>query len=207
MVKTLASLGLGALLTLLLYSMLHYAVREPPPHKTALTEFGAISIVSVRKERSLQTKERRLKPPPKKPKQIEALRTLSQSSAPSSFPLSFEMPRFSLAGFKGNGASLLPPSPLLSEALRGLKPSIYSAPRYPYRARAAGIEGSVELEFTITENGTVRDIELIRATPPNYFERAAIAAVSRWKFKPHYEGDRALRRRAVQVITFKLEKR
>ena len=59
-----------------------------------------------------------------------------------------------------------------------------SRPEYPYRAKVRGIEGSVQLEFTVLPDGTCADIIVLSATPSGYFEKAAINSVSTWRFAP-----------------------
>lgn len=85
-----------------------------------------------------------------------------------------------------------------------LTPLYRSPPQYPYRARQRGIEGVVELEFTITTLGTVKDITIIKSTPPRTFDRAAMSALTRWRFKPLVIAGKAVERRATQQIRFQL---
>lgn len=77
-------------------------------------------------------------------------------------------------------------------------------PLYPRRARVLGQEGFVKLEFTITRTGTVRDIQVLEAEPPNIFDRSAERALSKWKFKPKIENNTAVEQRASVQINFKL---
>ena len=55
-------------------------------------------------------------------------------------------------------------------------------PRYP-RTAPRGATGSVDMHLTVTENGEVRDIEVL-GNPRDYFERAAVQAVRGWRFEP-----------------------
>ena len=69
-----------------------------------------------------------------------------------------------------------------------------------------GIEGWVLLTFTITPEGTTKDIEVLDADPKGYFERAAKDAVRRYKYKPRIENGVAVDWPGVQlVISFKME--
>ena len=79
-------------------------------------------------------------------------------------------------------------------------------PLYPRRARMMGMEGTVKLEFTITQTGTVRDIKVVGADPPEVFDRAAMRALSKWKFKPKIENNAAVEQHASVQINFKLNK-
>jgi TonB family protein len=55
---------------------------------------------------------------------------------------------------------------------------------YPPEAARKGVEGSVDVSFTISPQGKVSDITVTSAVPSDIFNRAAIAAVRRWKYEP-----------------------
>ncbi len=63
-------------------------------------------------------------------------------------------------------------------------PIVKVAPVYPRRAQERGIEGYVVLEFIVTKAGTVMNPVVIEADPPNIFDRAAIQAALKFKYKP-----------------------
>jgi TonB family protein len=55
---------------------------------------------------------------------------------------------------------------------------------YPPEAARNGIEGSVDVSFTISTQGKVSDVTVVNAVPSDIFNRAAITAVRRWKYEP-----------------------
>jgi len=55
-------------------------------------------------------------------------------------------------------------------------------PVYPLQARALRIAGAVELEITIAQNGTVRDVKSLSGDP--ILITAATDAVRRWRYRP-----------------------
>lgn len=68
-------------------------------------------------------------------------------------------------------------------------PIVAVAPEYPRRAASRGIEGFVTVEFTVTTNGSTRDVEVVDAVDTegretSIFNRAAIRAAERFKFRP-----------------------
>ena len=63
-------------------------------------------------------------------------------------------------------------------------PIVKVAPIYPDRALKEGIEGHVLLEFVVTETGAVRNAVVLEANPSGVFERAALKAVAKFKYKP-----------------------
>ena len=62
-------------------------------------------------------------------------------------------------------------------------PIVRVAPIYPARALSRGIEGYVDMSFTVTTAGTVIDPIVIYSSS-SLFERAAIRAVIKFKYKP-----------------------
>ena len=65
-----------------------------------------------------------------------------------------------------------------------LLPIIRVAPEYPQRAASRGMEGWVIVEFVVDELGRVLDPRVIDASPFGVFDRAALKAVLRYKYKP-----------------------
>ena len=84
-------------------------------------------------------------------------------------------------------------------------PIVRINPIYPREAAINGTEGWVKLEFTITETGTVKSPKVIDSQPPRIFNREAIRAILKWKFKPRVVDGAAVERQATQTIDFKLE--
>ena len=58
------------------------------------------------------------------------------------------------------------------------------AAEYPHDAARKGIEGSVDVSFTVTSQGKVTDVLVLDAEPSEIFNRSAVAAVRRWKYDP-----------------------
>ena len=67
---------------------------------------------------------------------------------------------------------------------RQLSPLVRVHPMYPQKAAQRGVEGWVEVEFTISKTGTVKDPKVVAAEPSRIFNRAALRAIRKWKYKP-----------------------
>ncbi|MGD8175906.1 energy transducer TonB [Marinimicrobium sp. ARAG 43.8] len=68
-------------------------------------------------------------------------------------------------------------------------PIVAVAPEYPRRAAQRGTEGFVTVQFTVTTNGSTRDVVVVDAVDTegretSIFNRAAIRAAERFKFRP-----------------------
>jgi protein TonB len=89
---------------------------------------------------------------------------------------------------------------------RDVIPLVRINPDYPPRALSRGLEGWVQVQFTITATGTVKDAVVVNAEPKNIFDDAALKAIARWRYNPKVEGGVAVERVGVQtVIRFQLE--
>jgi protein TonB len=62
-------------------------------------------------------------------------------------------------------------------------PIVRVAPVYPARALSRGVEGYVDMSFTVTTTGTVKDPIVVFSTS-SLFDRSAIRAVLKFKYKP-----------------------
>ena len=62
-------------------------------------------------------------------------------------------------------------------------PIVRVAPIYPARALSRGVEGYVDMSFTVTAAGTVKD-PIVEYSTSSLFERAATRAVLKFKYKP-----------------------
>lgn len=62
-------------------------------------------------------------------------------------------------------------------------PLVAIQPDYPRRALQRGIEGYVVVTFTITTQGTTRDVQVVESTS-SIFDRSAVRAAERLKYKP-----------------------
>ena len=74
------------------------------------------------------------------------------------------------------------PPPVIQEArlIRRVTPD------YPSAAKKEGIAGSVDLDVTVSAQGVVQDVSVVQASPPELFEKSALAAVRKWKYDPRF---------------------
>uniref|UniRef100_UPI00105D27BB energy transducer TonB n=1 Tax=Cognatilysobacter segetis TaxID=2492394 RepID=UPI00105D27BB len=57
-------------------------------------------------------------------------------------------------------------------------------PAFPPEALRSAQSGEVQVEFTVSPDGSVSAARVVRANPPRVFDRAAVSAVKRWRFQP-----------------------
>jgi protein TonB len=128
-----------------------------------------------------------------------------------------ETPRmaFSAGGIENNVAQLTPVvdargamsrMTMSAGSDRDVIPLVRINPDYPPRALSRGLEGWVQVQFTITPTGTVTNAVVVNAEPKNIFDDAALKAIARWRYNPKVENGVAVERVGVQtIIRFQLE--
>ncbi len=115
-------------------------------------------------------------------------------------PTAYTPPHLELVPTSGRGTGL-------GGVDRDVIPIVRVVPEYPARAITGGIEGWVQVQFTITAAGTVRDAVVVAAQPNGWFEDAALKAIARWRYNPRIDGGVAVERVGLQtVLRFELPK-
>lgn len=85
-------------------------------------------------------------------------------------------------------------------------PIVKVAAVYPRRAQSRGIEGFVIVEFVVTKTGAVSQAIVVKAEPEGVFDRAALDAVAKFKYKPRVVDGVAMEVAGVQNrITFEID--
>ncbi|MDO6685316.1 MULTISPECIES: energy transducer TonB [unclassified Agarivorans] len=110
--------------------------------------------------------------------------SISKLLQPSLTPLSLSLPHI-ITDTSSSGTSVssagLGQGPQLELSIQA---SYRHRPEYPMSAQRRGIEGEVELEFTVDQHGNVvaNSIKVIHAEPQGFFEQAAIRTIAQWRF-------------------------
>ncbi|HIF91798.1 MAG: energy transducer TonB [Myxococcales bacterium] len=163
-----------------------------------------IQMVRLIRDSDTQTLDRRKPertPPPAKPPPPPL--SVQDSASPVQRMAPMLAPTFDASGggFAMGGAFLGDPT---SDS--DVMPRVRIQPQYPMRAYQRGVEGYVVVEFTIAPDGSVRDPVVIDSKPGSIFNRAAIAAVRKWKYAPKIQDGVAVERLGVQTqIDFEMD--
>ncbi len=168
--------------------------------RVRLTDTNNIDIANFirMQEQSRDVRSRRDPKAPDKPPQDmqEDLRRLNAASTSSLTGMSIDVPDIDIdIGIGGDIA-----------IARELTPLVRIPADYPLSALPRRIEGFVVVRFTVTEAGAVDAPEVLRAEPPGLFDKAALRAVSRFKYQPQFVDGKPVRVKTYAKITFVLEK-
>lgn len=197
----------GMLVALALFMFMQRMVmtdEEAPPQ-----DEDAERIDFIRVERNEQVRERERQKPeepeqpeePPPPPEME----IEQDQPPDTPQMEFDMPNLDIPtgmeggqfiGRRGGGGG---------QGDGDVVPIVRIEPQWPREALMQGIEGWVKVEFTIREDGSVTDPQVVESEPRRLFDRSALRAITRWRFRPRIVDGRPVERRATQVIEFNLE--
>jgi protein TonB len=89
----------------------------------------------------------------------------------------------------------------VSDLERRPEPVAQTAPTYPRELAKAKVEGSVTVAFVIDEQGQVADPRVETSSRPE-FEKPALEAIRRWRFKPGEREGKAVRTFVKQPFRF-----
>ncbi len=149
-------------------------------------------------------------PPPPEPEETEPPPELNEQSTPlslSDLDLDISAGSGGVFGQKLNfgGEQSLENVAIFDIADLDQRPRAVSqiAPRHPPELLKAKIEGSVVLLFVLNENGRVQDLRVESSSRPE-FEKPALAAIRRWRFKPGTREGKPVRSYVRQQIVFNL---
>lgn len=175
-VRYVIGVALGSVVTFALFYLMQWLILTD---KIALDEDETgriLDFVRVEEEQELQTRDRKPKPPPPPDEPPPDMPDPSFDSDVESVGVDIGGANMDAnldiqagGGFSADGEYL---------------PIVKVAPVYPRRALTRGIEGYVLLEFTVSKSGAVVDPHVIEADPPGIFDRAAIQAALKFKYKP-----------------------
>lgn len=175
--------------------------------KNALTDDVSstfVDFVRVKKDTQVEKKERtppKPPPPPQQPPKPDTPKTVAQqtNTGDSGFAIGNIAVDSDISidsGFSG-----------ANSGEGDYLPIIKVAPVYPRQALRRGLEGYVLVSFTVTKLGTVIDPVVIEASPENVFNKAALAAVKKFKYKPRVVNGQAIDVAGVKnLIRFEIEK-
>ncbi|MEJ2514335.1 MAG: energy transducer TonB [Gammaproteobacteria bacterium] len=200
-----ASIVGGVIMALLLFLLMQALIGGRDGFQRGADSGKVIEFVRVRPEEVVQTKQREVPkkpPPPKEPPPPPKLKISSQQQVQQQ--LDIETPDISIDVASGSGPYLGTWAAGDPAAEGDIIPIVRIEPQYPRDALIKGQEGWVRIKFTILPDGSVSDPSVIAAEPPRVFNREAMRAILRWKFKPRIIDGKPVSREAEQTIEFKL---
>jgi protein TonB len=203
------ALLLAAALTSGLFAFLR-AMSTSPVDADAAMAMPKMEFVRLRREVEIEQKKRE-KPERAKPEQAPVTPTLALAKQ-EGIDLEVDVEAIaaglgaefgSAGGRGGDGTGAAAFSSGLTD--RDPLPLVRIEPQYPPQARQRGLEGWVQVSFTISVAGAVKDAVVVKSSN-SLFERNALQAVSKWKYQPRLRGGQPAEATGQQVVLrFKMD--
>jgi periplasmic protein TonB len=96
-----------------------------------------------------------------------------------------------------------PSAPLrVGGRIRPPRAIVKTHPEYPTLARQARIQGQIQIDAILDEQGNVVDMKIVSG--PALLQQAALDALKKWKYEPTYLNDRPISVELIVTITFQL---
>ncbi len=173
------SVGLAGFVTFALFFMMQSLISMQGKGTTDTSKGSSLDFVRLKRESATETRRRVLpqkqenKPPP--PPDL----SMAKAPQPGTDTVSIAMPDMG-AELQLSGGVTLGTAPADTEAT----PILRVPPIYPPRAVERGIEGWVDVRFTISPAGAVVDPVVVASHPSSVFNRAALRTIRKWKYRP-----------------------
>jgi len=205
MKQTLSIIAAGLGISIALFWLMQFMITNNQQGLNKAANLQMTEFIRLKKDSNLNTRDRRIPkkpkpnkrpPPPKMKMQANPIKNLKPKMDMPDLDLPLELSHMGMKGVEigvGNIST-------------NVIPLVRIAPRYPMRAANRRIEGWVKVQFTITKEGKVADAVVVDSEPKHTFDRAALSAIKRWKFKAKVIEGIAFEQRAEQLLEFKLRK-
>ncbi len=201
-VRLMVGLILSAMVTTALFWVMQYLIATADRTLDEAKRGALVDFVRVKKNEVVERKQIKPKkppppdaPPPEPPApKLDDLTPSADKIAISAVPVATDI-ELSSGGFSlgvGEGDYL---------------PIVKVAPIYPRRAMSRGIEGYCIVEYTVTRSGTTKDARVVPdQCTSSLFEKASIAASTKFKYKPRVIDGQAVEVPGVRnKFTYELE--
>lgn len=161
--------------TFSLFAFMQYLIKGQNAPLITPTDVIEFEVMAPREEKATPNIDRRPPPPPKmqEPPRREMM---PPTSTTPNLPQLTPIIEVTVEPPSGNGGTLI----VDTQA----RPIVRIPAKYPPTAAQQGLEGWVQISFSIDETGQVIDAKVTDAEPKRVFNREALAAVRKWKYQP-----------------------
>jgi len=195
----------AAAITVVLYLLMYAMISQAVNSSGGDDDLPAIDFTKVKLDDDIRERKRvipKKPPPPKEPPPPPKMNVQQDQQVVNNMPTP-NIPNLDL-GVGGDGPFLGAIGQVNMSEEGGVIPIVRIAPQYPRKALMAKIEGWVKVKFTITATGTVSNPEVVDAKPRRIFDREAVRAILKFKFKPKVVNGVGVEQIATQTIEFDL---
>jgi protein TonB len=189
----------GTLVTLSLLFVMHLLIEYGESAISNPRDRHMLEFVRIKRNENVNTEELTPEKPPKPPEVPPEVPPQDMDTADPNAPtISIPAPEvLTDTNIGGPGGMNIAEGDYL--------PIVRVAPIYPARALSRGVEGYVDMSFTVTTTGSVKD-PIVSFSTSSLFDRSATRAVLKFKYKPRVVDGQPVEVPGVKTrITFKIE--
>jgi len=193
------------LVTASIFAVMNGMVSSDGAQNNNQGEQTVIDFIRLKQDSESRIKERDKKEPPKPKKPPMPPQQTAQQTTPMK-QIAIRMPKISPDLSLANKS-------LLGDAQIGMGfgdgdviPLVRMPAQYPNKAKRRNIEGFVKARLEVNAQGTVDAVEIIDAKPRGVFERSAIRALYKYKFKPQMINGKPQAQTVTQTLEYTLDK-
>lgn len=206
MIRFILALLSGSVVAVLLFMLMQAMIMgddEQPPQPD---DSERIDFIRVERDEQVREREREQPEEPEEPEEPPPPPEMEiQQDQPPQQNMDFDMPQLDVPTGMEGGAFIGRGGGQQGSGDGDVVPIVRVEPQWPREALVQGIEGWVRVEFTIREDGSVSNPRVIDSEPRRMFDRQALRAIQRWRFRPRIVDGRPVERTATQTIEFNLE--
>jgi protein TonB len=188
-----ASIALGGVATFGIFVLMHELISNNDVEVVKVEPITLVSSIYEEKDETIRSTRREIEPPPP---------VLTPPDVPRD-----TLPIDPITGIGFEEPGLTGIEPVTTDDSTGIfnmasdaRPIVRVDPQYPANAARDGIEGWVELSFSIDESGAVRDVVVTDSQPKRTFDQAAKRALQRWKYQAKREDGKSVVQEGLSVM-------
>jgi len=182
------SLVFSSIICLGIFFVMHLMISSDQEELKKPSQTAHLVYLREKQETQIERKKRiKAKVPPKKivlkkMKMIKPPLDVKTNKVAKIKPFKIEHQKIDLSAINSLGGAQIEMNMGLVDA-NSLQAIRKANPRYPRRAKLKKIHGFVKLIFNISKEGNVSHVRVLDSKPKGVFEKSAIKAMKRWKFK------------------------
>ncbi|GGI75514.1 energy transducer TonB [Shewanella gelidii] len=202
MLRGIVSFIVGGAVTFALFVFMAFLVGGGAKRADVKSDSPVIEISMDKQDTEVQDKPR-VKPKPPKPPEQPPLPDTPPPDSSSDIDTNMA---FSMGSLNTGDASTGFKLGNMMTRDGDVAPIVRIPPQWPIKALRDGKEGWVQLSFSITETGSTADVKVIKAEPKRLFNKSAIKALKKWKYKPKIVDGKPMKRTGLTVqLDFSLD--
>jgi protein TonB len=188
-----------------IFAVMNGMVTSDGEQNKNLGEQTVIDFIRLKKDSESRVKEREKKQPPKPKKPPTPPQQTAKKNTPMK-QIAMRMPNITPDLSLANKS-------LLGDAQIGMGfgdgdviPLVRMPAQYPSKAKRRNIEGFVKARLEVNALGTVDSVDIVDSKPKGVFERSAIRALYKYKFKPQMIDGKPQPQTVIQTLDYVLDK-